>query len=264
MLVSVPHAGRHYPPALAHAARVPLATLTRLEDRYCDVLAEGAATAGFAVQVATHARAWIDLNRAESAWDAALVADSPPPGQVDRRVRAGLGLVPTQLAPEGPLWRERMLRAELDARIATLHRPWHEAIAATLTAMAARTGRAVLIDLHSMPTQPGGTPAIVIGDRFGQTASVGLIDRLTAIIEGWGLSHARNIPYAGAYAIERHGSRHGPIEAVQIEVDRALYLDGIGSVDGARATGITALVTALAEGAAHHCSGDRGLAYAAE
>lgn len=249
VIITVPHAGRHYPPFLLDAARVPLAVLQRLEDRHADVLASAAAAAGFTLLVANSARALIDLNRAEDEWDGQIVGDATPPPAPNQRVRAGLGLVPTRLHPHGALWHRRIDRAELDRRIASIHRPWHQRVAELLESARRRFGQAILFDLHSMPTQPGGTPQMVIGDRYGLTASTRLVESLLAIGEGHGLSVARNSPYAGAHAISLHGRPVSGVDAIQIEFDRSLYLGADQLPDAAGTERISALLLAMARAA---------------
>lgn len=250
VIISVPHAGRHYPGHLVGEARVQLAVLERLEDRHADVLASAAAAAGFTVLIANHARALIDLNRGEEEWDAQLVADAPSPVAPNQRVRAGLGLVPVRLHPHGELWRQRISHDELERRLATIHRPWHETVAAMLASARQRFGRAILIDLHSMPTQPGGAPQMVIGDRYGLTASSRLVESLLAMGEGEGLNVARNAPYAGAHGIMRHGRPAAGVEAMQIEFDRSLYLGADQRPEPAGTRRIAGLLLAMARAAA--------------
>lgn len=262
-IVAVPHAGRFYPPEVRALARVDLTSLRRLEDRYVDRLADLLPEAGFTVMIAEIARAVIDLNRGEEEWDQQAV-DAPVPGRnTDARVRAGLGLVPVRLHGAGDLWRRRLTPAELDSRIRAHHRPWHDAVAERLEAAREGFGAAVLIDLHSMPRQPGGRPQFVVGNRHGATASARLVDQLMAAAEGAGLSVARNAPYAGAHGVARHGDPRRGVEAVQIEFDRSLYLDARGEVDEARAGAMAALVRRLAGIAADH-TGDAALPVAAE
>jgi N-formylglutamate amidohydrolase len=94
-------------------------------------------------------------------------------------------------------------------------------------------GQAILIDCHSMPHEalenmgpPGaGRPDVVLGDRFGATASGAVMDQVEAAFIAAGLKVARNMPFAGAYITQHYGrpSRHQ--HAIQVEIDRALYMD---------------------------------------
>jgi N-formylglutamate amidohydrolase len=144
----------------------------------------------------------------------------------------------------------------LERRVDALHRPWHEAIGDSLSAARDRFGGALLIDLHSMPRQPGGTPQFVIGDRHGATVSSELAEHMLALAEGAGLKAARNMPYAGAYTVQRHGHVGSGIEAVQIEIDRSLYL-GSDDMPHAGADEIARLILAIATMAENSIHGTR-------
>jgi N-formylglutamate amidohydrolase len=230
VILSVPHAGRAYSDALLRAARVPQAVLEALEDRLVDRLAWRAVADGATAIVATAPRAEIDLNRDERELDPAMVAPPPPSGELRStvRTRGGLGLVPARLAGAGGLWRGRMSRDELQRRVATIHRPYHAALAKALAAARKRYGFAILLDCHSMPPRPQGDAGagVVFGDRFGATASSQVVMSAVGAAEALGFTAACNEPYAGGHVVERHGRPDDGIHALQIEIDRSLYLDG--------------------------------------
>lgn len=227
VIVSVPHAGRDYPLPLRASAAVPVASMIALEDRHADTLAL-TARVDETLFVQRLARAWIDLNRAEDERDP-LIDDGArpiPSGAAATKIRSGLGLVPRRAAPGVTLWRRRLADDEVRARIAADHRPYHAAIAEALTAARARFGAALLIDLHSMPPLPGAAPArFVIGDRFGRSAGGRLVYRLEAEVAAAGHRAALNAPYPGGHILARHGRPDLGIHAIQVEVDRRLYLD---------------------------------------
>ena len=231
LLLTVPHAGRDYPSTVIERARVPVERLRSLEDRHADRLIEHAVEQGATAVVARIARAAIDLNRDPREIDPAMIdgAISTEGLSLSGKVRAGLGLFPRRLPSCGELWRGRMTMAESAERIASFHEPYHRAIADKIDAIRAIFGTAILIDCHSMPPLPvrqaGGPVRIVVGDRFGAGASAAVVDIAMAVIEGAGLRVARNHPYAGGYTIDRHGRPHRQVHAIQIEFDRALYLD---------------------------------------
>lgn len=265
IVIAVPHAGRYYPPDVLARARVDRAALDRLADPYADIFADGLRAQGPCVLVADMARAALDLNRAAQEWDARDVAGADPRVPPSRRVLNGLGLIPRQLHGVGDLWRRRMDIEALRKLIDTYHRPWHAAIADALIAARARFATAVLIDLHSMPTQPLGRPQWVVGDRHGRSASGELADQLIAVGEGAGLIAARNHPYAGGYGVEAHGRPLQGIEAVQIEIDRALYLTPDGTPDAGGCARIAAILARCVETACQYASAaGQGLAQAAE
>lgn len=225
LVCAVPHGGRIYPPALFSAAAVPHAILEQLEDRYADLLIAKAVQHGAVAIVARVARAWIDLNRGEEDLDPAL-RDPPHSGPPQTaRARSGLGLLPRRVGRRD-LWREPPTAESAAARIATIHRPYHAAVAQALDEACRRFGHAVLIDCHSMPTLSGLRPArIVIGDAHGKSAGKGVAAEVAREARLHGYIAAINAPYAGAHSLARHGRPADNIHALQIEVDRALYLD---------------------------------------
>ena len=228
VVLSVPHAGRDYPPALRAALRVSLAAVLPLEDRHIDGIARAARTVETMI-IQDRARAWIDLNRGEDERDS-KVDEGAQPGPVSRqsaKLRSGLGLVPRRSSGTGDLWARRFTDADVTRRIAEDHRPYHMALSQALEAARAKFGVAVLLDVHSMPPlgPPGSAPRIVLGDRFGETADARFVARLEA--EGVAAGHATalNAPYAGGHILARHADPDVGIHAIQLEFDRSLYLD---------------------------------------
>lgn len=244
IVVSVPHAGRIYPPEILAAARVPQAMLERLEDSWCDRIASDAQGAGAVVVQALWARAVADCNRGEGQMapgevDPSLRQEFSAPG---RKERAGLGVVPTRLADCGPLWKRSIDAVGLHWRLESLHRPYHAALASELAGARDRHGHAILIDLHSMPSIPVGQPGhgarIVVGDRFGSSAAGWLVDLVMNAAERLKVPVTRNQPYAGGHIVRTHGQPDQAMHAVQIEIDRSLYLTQGRAVDAQRMAGL--------------------------
>ncbi|MGR6329244.1 N-formylglutamate amidohydrolase [Sphingomonas sp. XXL09] len=225
VVLSVPHAGRAYPPALVAALRVPATALALLEDRHIDQVA-AAARGVETMLVQRRPRAWIDLNRSEEERDAKVDEGVRPQGQpaLSAKLRSGLGLIPRRAGAAGDLWRRRFTAAEVAARIAADHRPYHAMLAGRLAAARSHFGVAVLLDIHSMPSL-GNATRIVIGDRFGKSAAPRFVARLEAEAMRVGLGVALNTPYAGGHILARHADPARGVHAIQIEFDRALYLD---------------------------------------
>ncbi|MET0251585.1 MAG: N-formylglutamate amidohydrolase [Novosphingobium sp.] len=234
VLVAVPHAGRAYPGDVIETMRNPAFAALRLEDRYADLLAgEVAARTGAALLVAHAPRAMLDLNRAPDDVDWEMFGRPPPRDEAlpraGRRARSGLGLIPRRLPGLGELWRRRLDERVLVQRIATVHAPYHAALAAALESLRSRWGAAMLVDLHSMPPLPvrAGEPGaeFVIGDRFGASCDGALVGAAF----GWFVQNhrkaAHNRPYAGGYVLERHADTAHGIHCLQLEVDRRCYLD---------------------------------------
>lgn len=249
VILSVPHAGRAYDPALTEQLRVPFNSILPLEDRYADRLTEAAAASGFPVIIAQAPRLAIDLNRAPDDLDPASIRGGFARGlPTSARARAGLGLVPTRLWGVGALWRAPFERSDIDARMRDIHAPYHAALSGALQAARQHWGSAVLLDIHSMPPiKDDKAPDIVIGDRFGTSAS----SRLTAIAESVfqtaGLCVSINAPYAGGYIISKHARPQDNIHALQVEVDRQLYLDSALDLPTNGLARLQRLVLALAE-----------------
>lgn len=228
VLLSVPHAGRAYSDDHRARLRPPVERLVGLEDRLVDEVALGQALAP--ALIAAVPRSWIDLNRHEAEIDPGLVEGAVASRlMLTPKVRNGLGLIPRRLAGVGELWRSRLDIVEIERRIATVHRPYHAALKRMLAERLARFGVAILVDLHSMPpvTPQSGqaAPRIVMGNRFGQTAAPWLTERVSDACMRSGLSWRENSPYAGGHIVERHGNPARGVHALQLEVDRTLYLD---------------------------------------
>jgi N-formylglutamate amidohydrolase len=259
VIVSVPHAGRDYSAALLACARVPPATLRLLEDRHVDTLAL-AAHGGETLFVQHVPRASVDLNRAEDDRDPEVDEGAAAGATRSAKVRSGLGLVPRRAGGTAMLWRRRFTAGEVAARIAAEHQPYHQALDEALGLAVALYGQAALLDLHSMPPLPGpGRARLVVGDRFGRTAPARLVARIEAEAETARLSVALNAPYAGGHLIERHASaRHGR-HAIQLEIDRTLYLDAALDRPGRGFASTAALVRRIVAALADEIAGDRML-----
>jgi N-formylglutamate amidohydrolase len=260
VVLSVPHAGRAYCDALCDALRAPLASVAALEDRYVDAIAL-AARGAETLLVQDRPRAWIDLNRGEHERDP-LLDDGARAHHPSAKVRAGLGLVPRRTGQTGDLWRRRFAACEVEARIVADHRPYHQALGDRLAAARARFGVAVLLDLHSMPPLAGTRARVVLGDRFGRAAATRFVQRLEEVVEAAGIGHALNTPYAGGYILERHARPAGGVHAIQVELDRALYLDARLDAPGPGMAATVRLVRAMIDALADEALA--GLAQAAE
>ena len=253
VVVSVPHAGRDYSAILLAQARVPVATLRRLEDRHADLLAHGLIARGHDVLVARAPRALIDLNRDMREVDPMMVRGLPHGVALlpSAKLRGGLGLVPRRLPGANELWRGPFDWADIQYRIATIHQPYHAALAERLVRARAAFGYAILLDLHSMPplpaTQDAPTARIVLGDRFGRSASARLMARAADLFAGHGLVVAQNHPYPGNYLIERHGRPRDNVHAMQVEIDRSLYLDSALDRPGPGLAAMQAMILRLAD-----------------
>lgn len=250
LLLATSHSGRHYPPSLLRNSRLPHRDFRRAEDPLVDTLLYPA-SAHAPVLAATFARAYLDLNRHPDELDPEMFSPRLGPSEVKRseRVAAGLGVVPRIVGPGRAIYARTLPAAEATRRLDLVHRPWHAKIDAVMASAREAAGYAVLVDCHSMPSADRNAPQIVLGDRHGATAADSLVGFVERWFSGRGYRVARNVPYAGAYSVERHGHPADGLHALQIEIDRALYLDETRLVANAGfnrlAADLAALVVAL-------------------
>jgi len=244
LVFASPHSGRDYPAELMAAAALDAAAIRRSEDAFVDELIASGPAHGAAVITARYARAFIDVNREAYELDPAMFEDELPAFAKARtaRVAAGLGSIARVVGEGQEIYRRKLTFAEARRRIEGAHRPYHEALAGLVAQARARHGRAVLIDWHSMPSAasalgaaPSGPAALadrtrrgcdmVLGDRFGSACAPELTRLVERELEAMGYRVARNAPYAGGYTTEFYGRPAEGVHALQIEINRAVYLD---------------------------------------
>lgn len=232
VVFSSPHSGRTYFNEFVEASRLSLQALRASEDAFVDALFADATRYGASLIAAVAPRAYIDLNRSPGDLDPTLV-DGAEARPANARVMAGLGVVPRIVAEGVSIYDGKVSMAEARRRVAYWHAPYHQKLMDLLLRARRRFGRAVLIDCHSMPTgatSPGGrrlhAPVdVVLGDRFGMAADASLVEAIEQAFVASGFRVARNAPFAGGYITERYGRPAAGVSAVQIELDRGLYLD---------------------------------------
>lgn len=227
-----PHSARDYPWSFLRHTVLDEHAIRSSEDAYVDRLFDGAPDYGAPFLKAGAPRAFVDLNRAPDELDPALIEGVRRIGH-NPRVASGLGVVPRVVANGRAIYRGKLPMAEADRRIAGYWRPYHVQLQALLDEAQAGFGAAILVDCHSMPHEAadgaarssGVRPEIVIGDRFGASADGDIVDRIEAAFSHAGLVVARNTPFAGAYSTQHYGRPARGQHAVQIEIDRAVYMD---------------------------------------
>jgi N-formylglutamate deformylase len=231
VLYTLPHSGRIYPDDFNSV--LPPDILRRAEDAYVDLLLEGAEAQGATVLKALFPRAYLDANRPEDDLDPDLVE---PGAKVTAGEKSllGIGLIRRVLTPEYPIYDRRLTLDEVNNRIRTYYRPYHEALAGNLKRLRDTFGRAIFIDWHSMKSvgnaaTPDGAgkrrPDFVLGDRFGESCSPKLTQAVVDYLTGRGYSVTVNNPYAGGATLRRYGTPQSGVHGMQIEMNRALYLD---------------------------------------
>lgn len=250
---SSPHSGRIYPAEFLAQSRLDPKTLRKSEDCFVDKLFQNVAVLGAPLLSARFPRAYLDLNREPYELDPELVNEPLPEHANTQSVRVvgGLGTVARIVADGEEIYRERLSLGSVLQRIDRLYFPFHAQLARLVDETRQRFGYAVLIDCHSMPSAamtPGGglRPDIVIGDRFGASADPRLSQLLRDTLQGLGYDVQMNRPYAGGYITEHHGRPAGGVHALQIEINRGLYLNEATLQEGTGYEKLKADLTALA------------------
>lgn len=223
---AAPHAGRLYPGSFVAESLLAPLDLRRSEDAYTDKLFECAVGFGASLIAARFPRAFVDANRAPgeldpTMFDPALDMDTDPKSS---RVAAGLGVIPRIVREGAEIYRGKLVPSDAEIRLRRLHKPYHEALAELVAKTHARFGLAIVVDCHSMPGA-AHLADIVLGDRHGASASPDVMALAQSAFEACGFSVARNFPYAGGYTTALYAKQDEGIHAIQIEVNRAIYLD---------------------------------------
>lgn len=232
ILFSSPHSGRCYPADFLNASRLDAETLRRSEDSFVDELFANVVDLGLPLLHAHFPRAFLDANREPYELDPRMFSGRLPHFANTRslRVAGGLGTIARIVADAEEIYRQPLAVEEAMARIETYYRPYHRALADTLRHHMRTFGIAVLIDCHSMPSSAtgedqNGRPDIVLGDRYGTSCAREITGHAQHWLEKLGYRVRRNKPYAGGYITERYGNPTRSFHALQIEINRALYMD---------------------------------------
>lgn len=231
---AAPHSGRFYPPDFTRRTSLDDLALRQSEDAYVDQLFEGITAFGGTQLIATHARAYLDLNRGADELEPAMFSPSLDEADlhISHRVKAGLGLIPSVIAEGVPIYSSPLPAREAAKRRDTVHTPYHQKLAQLLKERRERFGVAYLIDCHSMPSEgprrrgrrPRG-PDIVLGDSWGSACERDFTSLAEEVFLTAGFRVRRNVPYSGGYSTVNYGSPKEGFHALQIEISRGIYLD---------------------------------------
>ena len=227
-----PHSGRDYPEAFLRRAVLDAKQVRSSEDAFVDRLFEAVPDHGAPLLTANAPRAFLDLNRGADELDSALI-EGVRRSAHNPRIASGLGVIPRVVANGRQIYRGKLSLTEAHQRIAQYWRPYHDQLQTLLDESNNAFGEAILIDCHSMPHEalenvgpPGAArPDVVLGDRFGATAAGSIVERVEAAFASAGFRVARNMPFAGAFITQHYGRPARGQHAIQVEIDRALYMD---------------------------------------
>ncbi len=235
LVVASPHSGCLYPAAFVAEAAVPLSVLRRAEDAFIDELYGAAPACGAPLLAACFPRSYVDANREPYELDPAMF-EGPLPRALNHRtsrVAAGLGMIPRVASSGEAIYRSRLPAGEIERRLETCWRPYHGTLSMLIEQTHRLFGGTLLLDAHSMPSSASGIGSrdrearvdVVLGDNHGEACAPDLVGSVETWLRGAGLRVQRNHPYAGGYTTQRYGRPTIGRHVLQIEINRALYMD---------------------------------------
>jgi N-formylglutamate amidohydrolase len=235
LVFASPHSGEDYPPEFVATSRLEPLLLRRSEDAFVDRIFAAAPRHGAPLLRAHFPRVYVDPNREPFELDASMF-QAPLPAYVNARsprVAAGLGTIARVVANGEEIYREKLDFDEARERIEAHYFPYHRTLQKLLDATFVRFGCYLLVDCHSMPSVGGPMDAdpglkrldIVLGDCHGTACAPDVIDLAERTLRSQGLTVKRNVPYAGGFTTRHYACPRQGRHALQIEVNRALYMD---------------------------------------
>jgi len=227
-----PHSGRSYPWSFIRSSQLDEQSIRSSEDAFVEQLFAAAPDFGAPLLSTDIPRAYVDLNRAADELDPALISGARQTGH-NPRISSGLGVIPRVVANGREIRTGKMTMVEAHQRLDRYYFPYHDKLADLLNQSHSMFGFAVLLDCHSMPHEALAVtsyaydkkPEIVLGDRFGAACLPDLIEAVDEIFTAAGLRVSRNLPFAGAHVTQKYGRPSRGQHALQIEIDRSIYMD---------------------------------------
>ncbi|GEC16615.1 N-formylglutamate amidohydrolase [Nitrobacter winogradskyi] len=232
IIFNSPHSGSIYPEQFLSASRIDLAGLRRSEDSFMDELIGGLTDAGFPVVRVNFPRSYVDVNREPYELDPRMFTGRLPSFANTRsmRVAGGLGTIPRVVGDGEEIYRERLSVEDALGRIEQLYKPYHRALRRLIYKAHQTFGTVILVDCHSMPStgiapEESRRSDIVIGDRYETSCAPQIPNIINDLLRSLGYSVTRNKPYAGGFITEHYGNPASGLHAVQLELNRAVYMD---------------------------------------
>jgi N-formylglutamate amidohydrolase len=265
IIFNSPHSGSVYPYDFLSASRIDLPTLRRSEDSFMDELITDLSSRGFPTVRVNFPRSYVDVNREPYELDPRMFSGRLPSFANTRsmRVAGGLGTIPRVVGDGQEIYRERLSVDDALSRIEALYKPYHRALRRLINKVHQAFGTVVVVDCHSMPSigvsrDEPRRPDVVIGDRYGTSCAPLLPDTVENTMSRLGYSVGRNKPYAGGFITEHYGNPAAGLHAIQLEFNRAIYMDERRREKGPRFAQVAADFAALADALATVPFGDLG------
>jgi N-formylglutamate amidohydrolase len=254
IIFNSPHSGSVYPHEFLSASRIDLPALRRSEDSFMDELIGGLSDRGFPTVRVNFPRSYVDVNREPYELDPRMFSGRLPSFANTRsmRVAGGLGTIPRVVGDGQEIYRERLSVDAALARIEALYKPYHRALRRLINKAHQAFGAVIVVDCHSMPSvgvarDEPRRPDVVIGDRYGTSCAALLADMVEQTMGALGYSVGRNKPYAGGFITEHYGNPASGLHTIQLELNRAIYMDERQRERSARFAQVAADFAELAE-----------------
>jgi len=235
LVFASPHSGQDYPAAFLAESRLDALAIRRSEDAFIDQVFAAAADHGAPLLKAHFPRVYVDPNREPYELDAAMFDDALPDyvNAASPRVAAGLGTIARVVTSGEEVYRGKLSFADARRRIEDHYFPYHATLRSLVDATCERFGACLLVDCHSMPSVGGPMDSdtgskrvdIVLGDCHGNSCARAVTDTAEHVLRDLGYSVRRNVPYAGGFTTRHYGRPWNGVHGMQIEVNRALYMD---------------------------------------
>ena len=231
IVIASPHSGRNYSCSVKEKSILDPIPLRSSEDAFVDELMDFAPDLGIPLICSEIPRAFVDLNRARDELDSAIIEGIRPNGQ-NPRVISGLGVIPRVVANGKEIYSGKLSKEAAFERLEKFWDPYHSKLSELLDRAYRQFGYSILIDAHSMPHEAilnastgFHTSQLVLGDRYGTSCSPDIVNNLSMLISKHGLHASRNIPFSGAYIVQKYGRPELNRHAIQLEIDRSMYMD---------------------------------------
>ena len=231
VVFALPHSGRDYGVSFLNQSILDSISIRSSEDAFLDQLIDGIEKYGAPKIVANAPRAFIDLNRSTDELDPALISGIKN-NMRNPRISSGLGVIPRVVSHGKEIYRGKLSLEQAQSRIEYYWKPYHKDLSTLLKRAQSIYGQSLLIDMHSMPHEAVSTqssfisaPEIVVGDRFGMSSDPEFTNLIVSILKQHGFRVAKNTPFAGAFITKHHGKIKERTHAIQLEIDRSLYMD---------------------------------------
>ncbi len=228
LVISIPHSGSFLPPEFLQDVRLTPKELRLSEDCYTDELFSASLELNLTTIKANYSRNYIDVNREPFELKQNMFIDELPAYINHKSVRAdkGFGTIPEIVRPGMAIYDYKLYFSEAKQRIDSVYRPYHQALGEAIKQISGNFGHCFLIDAHSMPSAKGLEPVdFVLGDNYGTACHSLLTDTIRTFLQDYGYSVSLNLPYPGGYTTRHYGCPELGVEAIQIEINRSLYMD---------------------------------------